>query len=232
MANNNLMDRIRSFFGFRQEAPRNDFRNPIWGSDDEDDGDELYTRSNIDLYGDPMELHREITRQVQDMFRSFGSMFGDMGFFFEEVRPPGAIMDVPNEPENFNNNNIRDYYLKPGYQHDRHDLHKDNDLDGKLSSNDIKGLLKQKEDGQLVPVTPFDGNLVPGRAFCQTVITTSVTKPDGTVETRRIVKKGNEVVEETVTTTEPSRGPFSGLSPISTPGHVFSSLSSLLRNFY
>lgn len=239
MASNTFMDKLRSFFGFRQEPPRNDFRNPIWGSDDDDDGDELYTRSQMEPYVDPAEMQRHFARQMHDMFKSFGSMFGDMKVFFhdDQLDTLTGFADVP-EPENFNSNNIRDYYLKPGYQNRKHEHpHEDIDLDGKVSSHEISGLLKQKEDGHK-SITPFNGDLVPGRNFCQTIITTSITKPDGTIETRRIIKNGNEVVEETTTSSGPdSRGPFgSNMDPITSTNFIYNNImtefSSLFKNFY
>lgn len=236
------MDKLRSFFGFRQEPPQNDFRNPIWGSDDDDDGDELYTRQQMDSYVDPAEVHRHFAKQMHDMFKSFGSMFGDVKLFFhdEQFDSLSGFADMP-DSDNYtgnNTNSLRDYYLKPGYQNQKQEQHEDMDLDGKVSSHEISGLLKQKEDGHKA-VTPFNGNLVPGRSFCQTIITTSVTKPDGSIETKRIIKNGHDVVEET-TTTSPgpdSRGPFSSnMDPISTTnfvyGNIMSELSSLFRNFY
>ncbi|XP_034828672.1 HCLS1-associated protein X-1-like [Maniola hyperantus] len=234
MSSTAFMDRFRSFFGLRPEPPKNDFRNPIWGSDDDDDGDELYSRQQIDAF-DPLEMQREFMNHMQDMFKTFGSMFGDMKAFIGHS-DMGTITDFPTteqEPDDFDSNSIRDYYLKPGYhehkyEHQREDI----DLDGKISSNEISGLLQQK-DGHLVPQKPFDSNLVPGRSFCKTIITTSITKPDGTIETRRIIKNGNEVIEETTTMEPDSRNPnHPGLNPIATTNMMLSQLSSLLRNFY
>lgn len=247
MANNAFMDKLKSFFGLRQEPPRNDFRNPIWG-DDDDDGDELYSRQHMDSYVDgvdPVEVHKHFAKQMHDIFKTFGSMFGDVKMFFhdEHFDPLAGFGDIP-ESENYNgsnSNNLRDYYLKPGYQnHNKQEQHEDVDLDGKVSSHEISGLLKQKEDNQgPKSITPFNGNLVPGRSFCQTIITTSVTKPDGSVETKRIVKNGHDVVEETITTassgTDP-RGPFSSnMDPFTSNfvyGNLMSEFSSLFKNFY
>ncbi|CAH0723566.1 unnamed protein product, partial [Brenthis ino] len=240
MSNNNFMERIRSFFGLRPEPPRNDFRNPIWGSDDDDDGDELYTRQQLDIYKDPLELQQEFAKHMQEIFMNFGSIFGDMkSFFGKDFDSIGTITEFPtsnHEPETFDSNRIRDYYLKPGYHDSCNNSKQDMDLDGKISSQDISGLLKQKEDGQIVPGTPFSGTIIPGRPFCQTIITTSVTKPDGTVETRRIVKNGNEVIEETTTSVQPDRIPYFPYlpypSPTDTTNMMLSQLGSFLRNFY
>ncbi|XP_028174908.1 uncharacterized protein LOC114363404 [Ostrinia furnacalis] len=238
MASNSFMDKIKSFFGLRQEPPRNDFRNPIWGNDD-DDVDELYSYSQHQMqpYVDPAEMQKFVAKQMQDMFKSFGSMFGDMKVFFHDDQYDAfaGFADIP-EADN-DSNNIRDYYLKPGYQNRKQEHHEDIDLDGKLSSHDISGLLKQKENGHK-SITPFNGDLVPGRSFCQTIITTSVTKPDGSIETRRIIKNGNEVVEETTTTPGPGpRGPFnSNMDPITSTNFIYNNImsefSSLFRNFY
>ncbi|XP_059058659.1 uncharacterized protein LOC131852071 [Achroia grisella] len=241
MATNTLMDKLRTFFGFRQEPPRNDFRNPIWGTDDYDDGDELYTKHQMTPY-DPNDVHREFSRQINEMFRSFGSIFDDMRSMFQDDHLDNfaGFADMPSEPDNYNSKSIRDYYLKPGYHSDKHEEPKDIDLDGKISSNEISGLLKQKGDKHdQNSLVPFSGDMIPGRSFCKTVITTSVTKPDGTMETRRIIKNGNEIVEETVTSTGPSdsRGPYNTSSDSLAPtgfiySHVLSELSSLFKNFY
>lgn len=176
------------------------------------------------------------TLPSQDMFKTFGSILGDMRAFMGHG-DIGTITEFPTteqEPDNFDSNRIREYYLKPGYHKQIH-AREDSDLDGKISSNEISGLLKQN-DGKLVPKTPqtpFDGTLVPGQTFCKTIITTSVTKPDGTIETRRIIKNGNEVIEETTTTEPNSRNPYNpGLNPMETTNMMLSQLSSLLRNFY
>ncbi|XP_039750397.1 HCLS1-associated protein X-1-like [Pararge aegeria] len=229
-----FMDRIRSFFGLRQEPPRNDFRNPIWGSDDDDDDDELYGRNKMEVF-DPREMQREFVSHMQEMFKNFGSLFGDMKVFMGQG-DIGTITEFPTteqEPDHFDSNLIRGYYLKPGYQEHKYEhLKEDSDLDGKISSNEISGLLQQK-DGIMAPQNPFSGNLVPGRSFCKTIITTSVTKPDGTIETRRIIKNGNEVIEETTTTELDSKNPYNpGFNPVLPTDMMFSQLSSLLRNFY
>lgn len=236
---------MRTFLGIRQEPPRNDFRNPIWNSDDEDDGDELYERQNTDEFLDPLDINQEFTKQMNEIFKSFGSMFGDMKLFEEHLDSLPIITadQQTNTPEEQTNiNNLRDYYLKPGYHSRKHDEPKDIDLDGKISSHEISGLLKRNDNSYTDHKTPvpFDGNLVPGRSFCKTIITTSVKKPDGTVETRKIVKNGNDVVEEVTTTTEPSgRGPYGSnmdqIGPMGDTGiynHVMSELTSIFRNFY
>ncbi|XP_075976298.1 uncharacterized protein LOC142976683 [Anticarsia gemmatalis] len=242
MSNHNIMDSIRSFFGLQPNPPRNDFRNPIWSSDDEDDGDELYTRQQIEAFSEAMDIHEDFRKQMHDMFKSFGSMFGEFKSFFQDDHIDAfTSMALPDNPESGNfadtdSNRIREYYLKPGYHSHGEDHPKEDiDLDGKISSNEISGLLKQKKDSHKPgPISPFNGNLVPGRSFCQTIITTSVTKPDGTVETRRIVKNGNEVIEETTTSTGPdTRGPHTpGLDQISSPGFIYNNLSSFFRNYH
>lgn len=241
--NSAFMDKLRSFLGIRQEPPRNDFRNPIWGSDDEDDGDELYTRSAMESFGEAMDMHREFTWQMNEMFKSFGSMFGDMRLFFQDEQFDSIpnITDQMSNGAGMNNSSLRDYYLKPGYHgHKTEHPKEDIDLDGKISSNEISGLLKQKENSQdSGSQVPFDGSMMPGRSFCQTIITTSVTKPDGSVETRRIIKNGNEVIEETTTSGPENRGtgPINqSMDTLNNAGFIYnnvmSELSTLFRNFY
>lgn len=222
-SDSSLLSKIRTFFGLRQEPPVNDFRNPIWSSDDEDDEDELYTRQKIDVYTDPLDLHREFASQIHDVFKSFGSIFGDMRSLFHDERFDAGTntLNADPEPENFFGNNIRDYYLKPGFDlNKRQESKEDIDLDGEISSKEISGLLKKSESDQNEnPPThpPFSGNLVPRRSFFQTIITTSITKPDGTVETRRIIKNGDDVVEETTTSSpnDPNTQLITNADPLS-----------------
>lgn len=242
MTNNPFMERLRSFFGIGipQEPPKNDFRNPIWGDDDDDDGDELYTRDHIDIH--PHDLHDHFSKQMHDMFQSFGSIFGDMRTFFHDFEGDRVDSFTNTEPrseaDHYDSNSIRDYYLKPGYHnHKQHHGKEDIDLDGKISSHDIAGLLKQREEQDPPALTPFNGSLVPGRPFCRTIITTSVTKPDGSRETKRIVKNGHEVIEETITTTEPGpKGLSAAMDTFSPSGMIYSNvlseLGSLFKNFY
>lgn len=239
------MDKLRLFFGLRQNPPQNDFRNPIWSSDDEDDGDELYTRQEMDDFHETIDMHEEFSRQMFDMLRSFGAMFGDVKSFindnpFDSLTTIHPQLPEHGDQEHYHGDNIRDYYLKPGFHKRSQESPKeDKDLDGKITSNDLSGLFKKKRDTP--PMTPFNGALVPGRSFCQTIITTSVTKPDGSVETRRIVKNGHDVIEETVTTTSTGTDtrmppPSPGLDQLSSPGiiynNILSELSSLFRHFY
>lgn len=223
----NFMEKLRSFLGFRPEQPRSEFRNPIWG-DDDDDGDELYDRqTSIHIHTDP-DLHHEITKHMQSMLRTFSNMI-----IGEHMKPfiPDEQIAIPefeeNLPDEDSGNSIRDYYLKPGYQRAKSG---DMDLDGKISSTDVSGFLNNKGDAQTN--TPFDGSLVPSRSFCQTIITTSITKPDGTTETRRIVKHGNGVTEDVTTTKSShdpnSKGPF--VDPM-VPHDMDSFYKGFLRDF-
>ncbi|KAJ2947596.1 hypothetical protein O0L34_g17394 [Tuta absoluta] len=250
MEQGSFMSRMRSFLGLHPKPPRNDFRNPIWGSDDDDDGDELYSRQQKDLHNH-LDLHQELTRHMHEMFQSFGGMFGDMKSFFNDdfkslfeedghnYNYAGSVPHQPPDSDQFDSNSIRNFYLKPGYHSRKPSVEqKDVDLDGKLSSQEISGLLKRQEEGNennSGMVMPFDGTKVPGRSFCKTIITTSVTKPDGTIETRRIVKSGNEVIEETTTSSPdvcyPS-SPNPGLNTISSTGMLLSELASIFKNFY
>lgn len=219
------MDKLRSFLGIRPEPPRNDFRNPIWG-DDDDDGDELYDRhASIEIHTDP-DLH-EITKHMQSMFRTFSNLIiGDNinTFFHEPTELPEMDEDLPDE--NYASNSIRDFYLKPGYQIDKP---ADVDLDGKISSSEMSGLLKKKGDAETM--TPFDGNMIPGRSFCKTIITTSVTKPDGTIETRRIVKHGNGVTEDITTSSAPGMDHKGSIMDPITPHNMDPFFKDFIRDF-
>lgn len=231
-----FLHRMRSFLGLPGSTPVNYFRNPIWGDDDDDDGDELYEReATINVYTDPTRLHSEITKQMQDILRTFGSLFGDIDQPFSNEDP--FPIAPHGEQEHNDSNSIRNHYLKPGYHSPNQEQpRQDIDLDGKISSHEISGLLKNKDSQTMTPEL-FDGNLVPGRSFCKTIITTSITKPDGSIETRRIVKNGNTVVDETTTTVpEPSNPQYPGLEQLSSAdkfyNNIISEFASRWKNFH
>lgn len=238
-----LLDRIKAMFGVRvpkepplQAPPRSDFRNPIWGDDDEDDDDLFERNSNVVVYNDPSHLHSEISKQVEVMMKSFSSLFGDMSSFFTDDpfmnMPPPPPSDTY-ESDTPDSNRLRSYYLKPGYHKPPSTIqpHEDTDLDGKLSSQDLTGFLEPKD----IPDVPVFKR--PINFFSQTVITTKITKPDGSVETRRIIKKGDELTEETTTSGPldpklPTNTGFNSINNFSIINNIVSEIASLYSNIH
>lgn len=222
MSTTTLMDRLRSFLGFNQQPPVSQFRNPLWGSDDDDDEDDILNSRNTQ---DPFSLHEEMTRHVNDMMKSFGDMFNN----FEDHVDAFQNTDIPETeiPES----NLREYYLKPGYYNKGVDA-LDTDLDGKVSSHEISDLLK-REDKNESAIIPYDGgDFGVGRTFFKSIITTSVTRSDGTVETRTIVRDNNGVVEDTTTQQGPTpKNTNSEIIPAGDFYRVMPNITSFWRMF-
>lgn len=179
--------------------------NFISSSTHHDDANEEYHNStNIDVntFNDPKDFEEMFPRQMQEMFRAFGQLFGDITPNFPNDHAwQNRDFIAPIIPGN-ENKDIRSEYLKPGFQRKEPNSGSSNDadLDGKISSMDISGFLKNKNgsdanDGTLTK--PSSNSCI----FLQTVITSSITKPDGTIERRRIVKDHTGTIEETMTTT-------------------------------
>lgn len=230
MSDHSLVNRLKTFLGLHQ-PPKNDFRNPIWAEVDEDDDNELFDRHTLDIDRDPEDLHKEMMKQMDEMFKPFGGLFGDMKMFTpEQFHTFGEDKEQGSEPPT--TGNIRDYYLKPGFEDDRnYYLKRDSDLDGKVSSSEISGLLNRNQPG-VSDVVPFRGDSNGTRkSFFKTIITTSVKKPDGSVETRRIVKDQNGVVEETTTQTQPE-APKNTNMDIITADQIIINLASDLSSLW
>lgn len=209
--------------------------NFISSSTHHDDANEEYDNStNIDVYtfNNPKDFEEMFPRQMQEMFRAFGQLFGDItpDFPNDHTWHNRDLITPGNE-----NKDIRSEYLKPGFQ--RKELNSgssnDADLDGKISSMDISGFLKNKNDsdandGTLTNSQPSSNSCT----FFQTVITSSITKPDGTTETRCIVKDHTGTIEETVTTTNNNPGSMDQPDfPQSASVNAMKSFLSLWRMF-
>lgn len=199
---------FRSLFGF-PDRPQNfqrpddpglidEFRNPIWGSDEEDSDDEFRHGGASSHFGfnvltDPLEMHRFFEQQMNEMLKSF--QHWNMPDIF-------GLPNVPaiEYPEERKSTNLRDQVLKPGYTQAKtqHDEKVDTDLDAKVRKSGIGSLIKEGE-APYVQITPKNPSY--GGFTSKSIIRRSSRRPDGSVEQEEIVRDsaGNE--KRTVTRT-------------------------------
>ncbi|KAK9510824.1 hypothetical protein O3M35_005525 [Rhynocoris fuscipes] len=170
------------------------FRNPIWEEDtDEDDElDDEFRHSPSSPFGfqiftgDVMEMHKYFEQQMDEMLKSFhSSLFGtdllelpDSSFvepFHEHKKETGASK-----------------YLKPGYDFNVQDsiAKKDTDLDGRITSGDLKKLFPNDEETI---------SHVPSKVFGQSVITRIIRTSDGKLEEEKRVRGSDGREEVSIT---------------------------------
>ncbi|XP_066992295.1 HCLS1-associated protein X-1 [Anabrus simplex] len=159
---------FRSFFGFPERPPEgdanregdirgerpNEFRNPIWSTDEDDDDDDFRSRPRnhfgFSVDSNPFEMHRFFEQQFDEMLRrfrsfGFGSIFGEgFGNVFGDFEHPRALQEGGNRPKE-----LWEQYLKPGYDKDDflRDDKQDSDLDGKIFAGEIDKFLKKPSVG-------------------------------------------------------------------------------------
>lgn len=197
---------FRSVFGF-PDRPQNfqrpddpglvdEFRNPIWGSDEEDSDDEFRHGGSSSHFGfhvftDPLEMHRFFEQQMNEMLKSF-----------QQWNTPDIFghSDMPalEYPEKHKSKNLREQILKPGFAPAKtpQDERVDVDLDAKVRKSGIGGLIKEEEAPSMQVITPGHSSFT-----SKSVIRRSSRRPDGSVEQEEIVRDnaGNE--KRTVTRT-------------------------------
>lgn len=131
------MDAIRKFLNLNRDEnvdkpPKqppfgNEFRKPVWFDDCESD-DELSERKGFQIFTNPMEMQKYFEQQMLEMLKSF-----------EMVDESGKmILD----------DNVRENFLKPGFEDMRKDLLEknkaiDTDLDDEIYADQLHSLLQR-----------------------------------------------------------------------------------------
>ncbi|XP_014253320.1 uncharacterized protein LOC106668770 [Cimex lectularius] len=186
----------------RQDGIKPGFKNPIWGEDDDDDDDELdedfrgFSASSPFHFsvftGDFFDMHKYFEQQMDDMLK----IFGDFGFGDLENKGDRHFPD-DYAPANKEENSIRSQFVKPSFERqlNRKSQKIDSDLDGNFDSS-VFDLIP---DANKHDVIPFNRHLNPTHFFGQSVISRSVTRPNGTLEHFKTIKKSDGSEEVTVT---------------------------------
>ncbi|XP_071440869.1 HCLS1-associated protein X-1 [Hetaerina americana] len=209
-----LYDFMKNIFGFpRSHTPvdpstsdpsnGSEFKKPVWYEEYGDEDDDILSQQQgppmFPVLSDPLEIHRYFEQQMehmQQMLKNF-SMFSHSSIF-DESHPKsfGAI-----ESPDTGSQSLRDEYLK---QSDGTTpiIRKDADLDSRVGAEGLGGILDDPlPEQRIVPTIPAPKF----RFFGESIITQTVRKPDGTVETRT-TKKRSDGTEETVVSVQKADG--------------------------
>ncbi|XP_044268256.1 uncharacterized protein LOC123013647 isoform X2 [Tribolium madens] len=188
-------DKIKRFLGLstRQESPQFDERDRPWPEPPHiDDGFETPFQS-FSMFADPFEMHKYFEQQMSEMLRNFGfHEFGD-GFSHNFDLPQLQIEGIPEDESVPKSGNLRDQFLKPGFEKPKRRIEdkKDEDIDGRLDIKDWGSVFKgESSQRPVVGKTHF---------FGQSVTSKTVRNADGSIETHRTVRD-NEGNEETTIT--------------------------------
>lgn len=192
---------FRNVFGF-PDRPQNfqrpddpglvdEFRNPIWGSDEEDSDDEFRhggpsAHFGFNVFTEPLEMHRFFEQQMNEMLKSFQQW--NMPDIFGHQNMPALEY-----PEEHKSKNLRDHVLKSGFTpaNTQEDERVDTDLDAKIRSSGIGSIIKTVEPSQMqtTPINPGSRSFI-----SKSVIRKFTRRPDGSVEQEEIIRDsvGNE----------------------------------------
>ncbi|KAB0797965.1 hypothetical protein PPYR_08958 [Photinus pyralis] len=171
---------------------------------------EDYEKFGFNIFSNPVEMHQYFERQMNEIMKSFGMFSGDGPFsgnaddeFFGGFKDPSfkgpfsfGFSEFPNEKELQHHDepqegNLRDRFLKRGYQTPRRNPQEntDSDLDKEFKADDLDRMLVPK-----VPQQP-QRNFFFGRSMSSRTIRNS----DGTYETHKTVTDQDGNQEVTIT---------------------------------
>lgn len=206
---------------------RNDFRNPIWDSNEGDDSDNDFRSAggsfSFNIYSNPLEIHRYFEQQMNEIIKNFfvtdpfqdGDSFFNSGFpqfpGIEDHSPFNFLPQPPDigeskSPDVDSPKDLREQLLKPEFRKVEKPSDKvDTSLDGKVNTDDIVRAFDSKDS--VVPIwTPNDREkaVVPFKdtfnfSSGRSVVSRIVRRPDGSTEREEIVKNSDGSETKTVT---------------------------------
>ncbi|XP_075213344.1 uncharacterized protein LOC142319681 [Lycorma delicatula] len=228
-----VFDFFRKIFAGRRESTpnqadsefRNDFRNPIWDTNEGDDSDNDFRNHgnffSFNVYTNPLEIHRYFEQQMNEMLKNFHMLepFQEFSSFFnsdfnenefpmieqsplDQFSQQFPAIEGPNESQK----SLREHLLKPEFRSIESPSDKvDTILDGEVDTKDICRALEKKDSP--IPIwTPNDSakSLVPNRdtfsfSSGRSVVTRFVRRADGSTEREEIVKDSDGTETKTVT---------------------------------
>ncbi|XP_066598933.1 uncharacterized protein [Prorops nasuta] len=200
-----IFDIFRNLFGGNRKDPLNSgcdhppygnsFRNPIWQNNEDDDGDDSITARhpnigmNFNVFSDPIEITRYFESQIENIFRNFGfnNSFLDTGEFQQPLFESKSLL----QPKN----SLRDNYLKPEYKKPSFNCQPgekiDEDLDGKVTSDEISQFWKNHESNKITKT------IKPNKKTMGKYVTRQIIqRSDGMFEEKKTIRdsEGNEEV--------------------------------------
>uniref|UniRef100_A0A1L8DDH3 Uncharacterized protein n=1 Tax=Nyssomyia neivai TaxID=330878 RepID=A0A1L8DDH3_9DIPT len=223
------MDLLRRILGLnpnqengndKKKPPRDDFRKPIWFEENETD-DELFDNGKFfgpHIFANPMELEKHFEKHLQDLLKSFDDfessgepMKEDFGKFPSiwgslESKANGVDRDLDSEVNSGKLKTILDSVPKVPT---KKRLSDEEMIMARIHGTDEKKdeprrLTKPRYVPKMTPMHPnFESSVpIPGaKIFGQSIMTETVRKPDGTVESRRVVRDFDGNLKTTISRT-------------------------------
>ncbi|GAB0091821.1 uncharacterized protein DMENIID0001_067040 [Sergentomyia squamirostris] len=210
----------------KKKALRDDFRKPIWFEENETD-DELFDNNNKffgpHIFANPMELEKQFERHLQELLKTFDDFegsddqlkenFGKFPSIWSTMEPRGVDKDLDHEVNSGKIKVILDGGLSSSGSLAK-SPQKKRLTDEELIMARIHGMEEKEEETRrptkprYVPkMTPLNPNFessvpIPGaKIFGQSIMTETVRKPDGSVESRRVVRDLDGNVKTTISRT-------------------------------
>jgi len=106
----------------KRQTFSNEFRKPVWFDDCESD-DELSERKGFQIFTNPLEMERYFQQQMQELLKSFDH--------FDESE------------KIFSDENVREKFLKPGFDLYKENMPVDTDLDDEIYADQLHTLLQR-----------------------------------------------------------------------------------------
>ncbi|XP_076247128.1 uncharacterized protein LOC143187064 [Calliopsis andreniformis] len=175
--------KAEGFFDYRREYDRDNFRNPIWQNDEDDDDIDDFRHSRrgmqFPIYSDPLEITKYFESQMDNILKTFMFGFNDRGF-------DSSVNVFPFAPPQ--KESLRDRMLKSGDSNfNQPEQKRDTDLDGKITANNFSNIWDKCSEPQ-----PIIGKSIIGKS----IIKEFIRRHDGTIEQKQIFRdsEGNEEV--------------------------------------
>uniref|UniRef100_A0A6P7GUW6 Uncharacterized protein LOC114341070 n=1 Tax=Diabrotica virgifera virgifera TaxID=50390 RepID=A0A6P7GUW6_DIAVI len=197
------MDIFRRIFGLHHNE---DQSNRSWGVptvNDRTDGpdnvvpEDPFNRRSFDVFSDPIQMHQYFESQLNEMLKMFGFHGnGEFSIGFPDVHDSWS--QTPQQHENESTQNVRDQFLKPGYEKPKTQYSEmvDKDLDDRIKSGDIASVLGEKFNHQITPHEPQISKKNFFYGTSQSMRT--IVNPDGSIETHRTMRDNDGNEESTV----------------------------------
>ncbi|GJQ84572.1 hypothetical protein Trydic_g236 [Trypoxylus dichotomus] len=151
----------------------------------------------FNVFTSPLEMHRYFESQLKGMLRSFGIPGDDGSLFGFNESGPDIFSNFQDAPEQLPpSGDLRDQFLKPGYQQPRSRIEdrSDTDIDGKIKSADLDSIFSGKGQ-ELEPYKETPGRFPIGRQ----IITKSFMNHNGIIQSEETVKDHEGNVKTIVT---------------------------------
>ncbi|KAF5281245.1 hypothetical protein FQA39_LY05131 [Lamprigera yunnana] len=197
-------DKIRKFLGF---STPNNHDNNIYVPENRDSAygvqsPDEYEKFGFSIFSNPLEMHSYFERQMNEMMKNFGIFNNDSPFFGDEEALFGTFKEpsffgfseIPDDGgfhENPNDGQLRDKFLKPGYEEPPNQKHRaDSDLDNQYKSGNFN-------NHSLVPKSPT----MPSKSysFGKSVMSKTIINSDGAIETHKTIQDQDGNKEVTIT---------------------------------